>query len=54
MTTLVIIFLSSVATLFATLGALWWKLHGHMRRFNGDVNYSLAKIQPGQERIDET
>lgn len=54
MTTLVIIFLSSVTTLLATLGALWWKLRGHLRRFDGDVNYSLAKIQPGQEQIDKT
>ncbi len=57
MKVLFIILVLSVGVILVTLGALWWRLHRHMRRSRSHseaLENALAEIQPEHQPMDKT
>ncbi len=50
---LVVIAVLAFLTVFAVLGAMWWRLRRHLRRSDQALKHVLAEIQPEQEQVDK-
>jgi uncharacterized membrane protein YqjE len=41
-------------TVFAVLGAMWWRLRRHLRHSDQALQQALEEIQPEQEQVDKS